>query len=351
MNIIAEYGRRGRLAVWWMKVRRFTIPRVLNLFLETIATWFGSSRVPHLPSNLTLDIGNICDLRCPLCPTGIGDRSASKGVMGLAQFRQIIDEVGGRVLTVNLHNWGEPLLNKHLVAMIAYAKSYGLEVRISSNLNALTEPVAEGLLRAGLDKLYVSCDGITPESYAQYRRGGDYATVMGNLRGLLQKKRELGLRGTRIIWLFHIFQHNEHEVEGARALAKELGVELRLNRMRTAMGREIFESAAQAIARDGAWIPRNPAYSAFDTASGTARRPMSRCRKPWREAMVNWDGSVLPCCAIYSERHTYGNALEEGFRRVWNNERYQAARRTLRNQPARQATVCATCKRNGYLFM
>src|SRR3990172_12203818 len=177
-----------------MKVRRFTMPRVLNLLLETIDTWLGSPRVPHLPSNLTLDIGNICDLRCPLCPTGIGDRSASKGVMGLAQFRQIIDEVGGRVLTVNLHNWGEPLLNKHLVAMIAYAKSYGLEVRISSNLNALTEPVAEGLLRVGLDKLYVSCDGITPESYAQYRRGGDYATVMGNLRGLLRKKRELGLR-------------------------------------------------------------------------------------------------------------------------------------------------------------
>lgn len=351
MNIIEEYGRRGRLATWWSKLRRFSLPRLSNRVLEACAWRFGMTRVPHLPSNLTIDIGNVCDLRCPLCPTGYGDASARKNLMPFDDFRQLIDDVGSRVMSVNLHNWGEPLLNKDLVSMAAYAKRRGLQVRMSSNLYSLTEPLAEALLRAGVDKIYVSCDGVSPHTYAQYRRGGDYDTVMTNLRMLLTKQRDLGIRTTRVIWLFHVFRHNEHEVEAARRLAAQLGVELRLNKMRTDMGREIFETAAQAIERDGDWIPDNPEFSAFDKDAGSAPQAAATCAKPWRETVVNWDGSVMPCCAVYGDRHAFGNALEGGLARVWNNERYQAARRTIVNHPTAQATVCATCKANGYLFM
>jgi hypothetical protein len=30
---------------------------------------------------------------------------------------------------------------------------------------------------------------------------------------------------------------------------------------------------------------------------------------PWTEPVINWDGSVLPCCAVYSESMPLGISL------------------------------------------
>ena len=38
-------------------------------------------------------------------------------------------------------------------------------------------------------KIYISADGATPESYAIYRRGGDWKVVMDNIKMLVAKRR------------------------------------------------------------------------------------------------------------------------------------------------------------------
>lgn len=66
-------------------------------------------------------------------------------------FKRVIDEIGVGLRELNLFNWGEPFLNKDILNMIAYARSKNQNVRIatSSNLNYLTEELAENLVRSG----------------------------------------------------------------------------------------------------------------------------------------------------------------------------------------------------------
>lgn len=332
------------------ELRFLSFRKLVNLVLEELSPRLRLVRLRHRPTKITIESGNICELRCPLCPTGQRDRSASKGLLPYETFEKILDQLGRDLITIRLYNWGEPLLNKDLVRMCELAYRRRVSVKISSHLNGLTEEVAVGLLRARVKKIYISADGATAESYAQYRRGGDFERVLANIRMLVAKKRELGNSFTRLVWLFHVFHHNEHEVGRARELARELGVELKINHARTDMGKEIFETVEEALARDGDWLPENDELCAYDREGQHAQRA-SVCHLPWRDAAINWDGSVLACCSVYSERYAYGNIHEHDFGEIWNGELYREARREILGQSPTRSTICKTCKHSGYLFL
>jgi radical SAM protein with 4Fe4S-binding SPASM domain len=194
----------------------------------------------------------------------------------------------------------------------------------------------------------VSLDAASAESYTQYRIGGNFDKVISNVRRLVAAKRRLHNNYTRIVLLFHVFRHNEHELDDFIALARDLGVEYRINRMRTDMAKEIFEQVSESIERDAQWIPESDKYSAFDLEKRDKRQQMV-CRELWKTAVINWDGSVLPCCAVYGERYAFGNVTQEPFDVIWNNEKYRLARKEVRNRVSNSPTICHICRQQGYL--
>jgi radical SAM protein with 4Fe4S-binding SPASM domain len=340
---------RKRLRILREELRFLSLRKLYNLAMEQIAPRLHLTRLPYAPTKITVESGNVCNLRCPLCPTGQGDPSATKGLLPYGTFEKIIDQLGKDLITIRLYNWGEPLLNKDLLRMCRLAYERKVSIKISSHLNDLTAELAEGLLRAKVKKIYISADGATAESYATYRRGGDFKKVMDNIRMLVAQQRELGADFTRVIWLFHVFSHNEHEVPLARKIAQDLGIQLQLNAARTDMGKEIFETAAEALERDGDWLPGNDEYCAYDREERAAQREPT-CHLPWKDTAINWDGRVLACCSVYSEKHAYGSIHEADFLEIWNNDVYVDARREILGKHETRDTICKTCKRNGYLF-
>ena len=69
------------------------------------------------------------------------------------------------------------------------------------------------------------------------------------------------------------------------------------------------------------------------------------------QTAINWDGKVLACCSVYSEKHHYGSIHEQDFGAIWNGEMYTEARREIVGQSPTKETICKTCKQNGYLFL
>ncbi|HJO47785.1 MAG TPA: radical SAM protein, partial [Candidatus Scalindua sp.] len=215
-----------------------------------------STNLYYFPAKITIESGNICNLRCPLCPTGQKDASASKGLLSFSDFKKIIDEIGKNLLLIRLYNWGEPLLNKELIKMVEYANKHRIAVKISTNLSfPIEDAQAEALINANLQKIYISCDGASNSTYPKYHIDGDFNRVMSNMNLLLKKKRQLRNNYTGIIWLFHVFSHNEHEINTAKLMAKEIGIKLTINKIRTDMGKEIFETAEKSLERDSKWLP------------------------------------------------------------------------------------------------
>jgi MoaA/NifB/PqqE/SkfB family radical SAM enzyme len=82
----------------------------------------GASRIKARPLKLIFDPTNVCQLACPLCPTGAGILDRARGHAELDMFRRVMEEVGAYVFFVDFYNWGEPLLSPRLEEFIAIAK-------------------------------------------------------------------------------------------------------------------------------------------------------------------------------------------------------------------------------------
>lgn len=314
--------------------------------------FFKITKLPYLPFILGVEPGNICNLKCPLCPTGAGANEAKKGFMKFELFKKIFDQLKSNLITVNLYNWGEPLLNNDLFKIIKYVKYYKKSIFIttSTNLNINDKSILVELLKSGIDEIIVSCDGASKETYDKYRVGGDFNLVMVNLKFLSDEKRRLG-SNVEIVWNFLVFKHNEYEIAVARSMADEIGVSFRIGLMRTSMKDEILRPHQEGIKKDLDWIPDNPEYSAYDKVKFTTKKIIKTCRKPWQEIAINWNGEVFPCCAVYGDNFNFGDANNDAIKKIWNNQKYRVARSQIISRKKDISTICGICKSNGFMHM
>ncbi len=297
-----------------------------------------------LPYYYFVDPCNVCNLRCPLCPTGTGDLKRSRGMLKFADFQVILDKIAPYAVEVSLHNWGEPLLNKEIFKIIGATSQRGIATNLSSNLSLERADLAEQLVQSGLEYLIVSLDGVTQATYQQYRVRGDIQLVFHNLREIIAAKRRLKSRTPTVEWQFLVFQHNQHEMGAARELAAEIGVD----RIR-------FRSPGLPYNRiddvelGARWMPTDPAY--WDLHPQKLREQGYLWDEPcyylYRSMTINPGGGVAACCIVYNERQDFGNLVTEDLGAIWNNRRYQASRALFARRPVERAqTICDGC----YLF-
>lgn len=110
-----------------------SIRQMKSLAQAEFSQAFPRPRVSGLPSVLQIEPTNICDLRCPLYPSGRRALSRNKGFMPPGLFEKLLDELGHTASLVILWGWGEPLLHPCLPEMIKTAKSHNTAVITSTN--------------------------------------------------------------------------------------------------------------------------------------------------------------------------------------------------------------------------
>jgi len=309
----------------------FDLTKRINRLKIKLAYHLGFSKISSMPKMLNIDPTNHCDLKCPLCPTGLRDKTVERGSMKLEQFKPVVDHLAKWLQSVNLYSWGEPLINKSLTDMIRHtAKTHKIRTITSVHLNNLSDEQVEGLVTSGLDKLVVSIDGATDEVYEKYRVGGNIGKVFTNMRKLVEAKKHHG-SDIRIIWNYIVMKHNEKDMDLAKKLSREIGVDITFSIMRTNLKDDILEKTEDNMEKK------------------TLKNPITFCKRPWSETFVNWNGDVFPCgCVVTESKYSMGNVFEQDFQDVWNGEKYVAARKELLDQPNDLETVCHICKQNGY---
>ena len=308
------------------------------------------SKAIGMPKLITLEPTNHCNLKCPLCPTGVGDTSVEYGLFKLDKYKKVVDVFSKWAQTIQLFSWGEPVLNKSFPEMIRYASQSPHKIRstTSVNLNSVTDEQLKGLIISDLDALHISIDGITQKVYEKYRVGGNLQIVLENLKKLIAAKK-LHKSKTKIIWDFIVMRQNEHQVEEAKKIAKEFGVPINIDCVRTNLKEDTLKPVDEMINTYGEWLPKNPMYNSYNMETKKRNESMEFCKSPWMETMVNWNGDVFPCSCVHTEeKDRMGNIFEQDFKEIWNGGKYVAARKELLGQSNDVTTICHTCKKNGY---
>ncbi len=337
---LPHYTRKARHL---NQLRRHSTPRKLvNLLAAEWALRRGKTRLRSMPYIYIIDPCNVCNLRCPLCPTGNQTADRPKKMMAFDCFTSIIDQARPYAIEVILHNWGESLLHPKIFDMIRYAQDANIGTSVSSHLNQVSDEMIEKMIDSGLEHLTASIDGATQEVYEKYRVRGSLSSALSTLERLQHRKRVRRSHTPVVEWQFIVMRHNEHEIDAARAMAARLGVD-RFRLLSVGLPFDDLENLALA----GQWMSDNPKYRGYHPDTMLARGYLydEPCFYPYRAITINPDGAVAPCCAISHTKWDFGSIREQSLREIWNGARYQSARSLFSDHPidAPVTTVCDAC--------
>ena len=304
--------------------------------------WLGAPRLRSRPLKLIFDPTNACQLACPLCPTGNGMVDRPKGHADLQLFRNLMAQVGDYVFMVDFYNWGDPMLSAQLEEFIQIASAHRVISTISSNFSLrLSDARIERLLASGVNEVIISVDGATRETHTRYRRRSDFDLILENMRRIVAARGRSGRSHPLITWQFVVFSFNEHEIERARAMAAEIGVD-RIHFQPPFIQHERYELPEADRREIVHWAPRTQRYHTH--IAPPPRR--NRCGWHYTTVAINWDGTVTPCSTSFRKADdfgTVGKAGEHDYMTVVNNEAFQAARAFLAGGKPRGGLVCERC--------
>ncbi len=298
----------------------------------------GHSILFGKPFSLVLDTCNLCNLECVWCPTGQKRKTRTQCIMPYDKVIEVFNRLGPYLKKVMLCNWGEPFLNKDLIQEITFLqKHYDLQLILSTNLNTkFSKEQAKDLIDSGLDVLICSIDGATQETYETYRKKGKLNIALENLKLITKAKREKYSRNPLIIWQYLVFKHNEHELEKAKKLAKEIGVD-KINFVKPWCPQD--------------WVSTLPQYTNYkfnDENKKEYTQLSKQCYCLWTTIVINANGSVSPCCSVEDEKNDFGNFFDQSLFTLWNNKNYRAARKyNIKREKGDIANICTICDHIG----
>jgi radical SAM protein with 4Fe4S-binding SPASM domain len=270
------------------------------------------------PTRIHIESTNVCNLDCLFCP--YGRQTRQKGYMGLELFKKIIAECQGHDVRLWLHFLGEPLLNRDLPSMVAFAKEHRIgQVGFSTNGFFLTRDLGERLIRAGLDRIECSLDGVDPASYQRLRRSPEFNRVAANLQGFLEVRNGLGVERPVVTIQFMKTPETLAFLPQVRDFWAPL------------LKPRDFLMTIQDISFAGEMRAER---------SHSERLP---CKWLWNYAVVLWNGDVVTCVSDYDATRVMGNVREESLTAVWQSSMYQELRRKHLEKRFGEGGLCASC--------
>ncbi|MEW5850466.1 MAG: radical SAM protein [Myxococcota bacterium] len=309
----------------------------LNRLLNRAEMRLGRERLLSRPYVYAIGVTNACNLRCPLCVTGLRQQQKATRNMDLALFKRIIDRIAPYAELVQLYKWGESLFHPDILEMLRYCKAHGIRTEISSNLNVRKDHVLEGLVIHGLDRLIVSMDGTDQESYARYRVGGDLSLLLENVRKLRQFKQRHGRSHPTLILQFLRNKFTGNQVELLQRQYREWGFdELLVDDMTT-----LFKDRDLANAR--AWFEEEEIHR-----RGYMDVPVTMlgrtCTMLYDTMIIEQDGSIPPCCFSTDPQDDFAHWSPSGtLEELVNAPRFVTARRMFRERHAEPGHPCSAC--------
>lgn len=287
-----------------------------------------------MPMGLSIEPTTSCNLRCSECPSGLRSFSRPTGMLHPETFQKVIDQLKRKLIWLTFYFQGEPYLNKDFLKMVKYAHQQGLYTMTSTNAHYFTDEIAKETIESGLSRIIVSMDGVTQETYEQYRKGGSLDKVKDGITRLVEWKKKLRSSTPHIVLQFIVFGHNEHEIEDVKKLGKEMGVdEVKIK------SAQIYDFANEGL------LPTDSTYARYKKEGDSyaiKNTLMNHCWRMWSSAVITWDGKVIPCCFDKDAHHQIGSIEATPFKDIWLSPAYNDFRsKVLIDRKA--VDICTNC--------
>ncbi len=321
-------------------LRKLTFKKLKNAFFSLISYYF--SRVykkpflNSLPISISIEPTTSCNLRCPECPSGLRQFTRNTGMLNPDFFKRLINEQKSTLVNLTFYFQGEPYLNPQFLEMVHYASSNNIFTITSTNAHYLNDENSKKTIESGLDKIIISIDGTTQETYEQYRIGGQLSKVIEGTKNILKWKKQLNSKTPYVVFQFLVVKPNQHQINDVNKLANELGVDE--VKLKTAQVYD-FENGNELI-------PTLEKYSRYKQMPNgkwqIKNKLLNQCWRMWSGCVITWDGLVVPCCFDKDAKHQLGDLKQISFKEVWFSEKYTSFRKSILKS-RKEIDICTNC--------
>lgn len=318
---------------------RMSLKKRLNLFKAGFNLVYRRLMPWNMPLHMQIELTNYCNLRCPICPSGIGAVKRKPIAMDVDLFERLIHEVGPYLLTVSLWGWGEPLLNPELQKILCAVRKYKIAILLSTNgQNLDDEHVIEALTREPPTHLIVAIDGLTDETNSRFRVGAKLKPILSGVRRIAEIKQKRGHQLPILHMRFIVMKHNQHEVPEMIDFAKNNHFDLLTIRTLSIIDSEVTDQTH----RD--FVPNKLEFQAYDYKNGVRfERSDFICQEPFWFPTVFADGTLVACEQDYNAHQSLGVISKKvSFANLWFSRHAVSVRKIIRDNP-QSLSFCQNC--------
>lgn len=282
------------------------------------------------PSQILMDITEVCNLACIHCPHPEFKRSEHYGARYLDPVlnSKMVEEVRkhGKGVTqyIRYASNGEPLVHPKAYDMIEEAvKTSGVYVTITTNGTIMNEKRTVRLLEAGVHMVDISIDAHRPETYAAIRVNGDLTVTSRNVLNLIRWIRKYKAK-TKVVVSYVEQPQNLAETHDFERFWKDEGADyVVIRRLHSCSGAKI-DLAAQRR-KDNEEVARRP------------------CLYPWERIAINARGDLAFCPSDWVHGSYIGNYRDTTIYDTWQGPFYQELRNAhIKNDYSKHA-FCGQC--------
>ena len=381
--LTVEVDSQGRFILPAEVGKRYGFTAGAKVRLDEDAAGIRLTRSSANLARVYIEPTNFCNLDCVTCMRNVWNETP--GSMSAPVFERILAGVRAFQPTPSVFfgGFGEPLTHPHICEMVEQARQAGAVVELITNGILLSEAMACRLIEAGLNRIWVSLDGATPESYADVRLGAALPEVIANLQGLKVLRQKMGTATPRLGIAFVAMKRNITDLPELVRLGKSLSAdqfsisnvlphtaELRdeMLYLRGLNNGDLNASEwSPLIALPRLDISLVTGRSLIDTLQdphllSIARQELNMGARtcPFIEKgslSVRWDGVVSPCLALLHDHESFlddhvrkslafsaGNLNDNSLLEIWCNPTYQALRERLLQFDFSPCTSCNSCE-------
>lgn len=164
---------------------------------ESFIGFTEGREMPRWPLEIFLEVSNICDLKCAMCPTfsALNShrfenlRSHDRGVMDVEQAMTSLDDLLKYAPVVHAHGYGEPTIHPKFREMIDGLSEYEVMVDFFTNGMHLDTELCEFLVSRRVARITVSFSGASADEYENVYIGGKFEQVLQGIDNLNAAKK------------------------------------------------------------------------------------------------------------------------------------------------------------------
>lgn len=253
--------------------------------------------------DIHLEITSKCQARCPMCPRRISGGPLNPFIkldeITLDVFKQwfeldFIKQLDSLFMCGNL---GDPIISKDTLEIYQYLREVNPNIRLAMHTNgSARDPEWWQRLAQLKVKVTFGIDGLS-DTHHLYRISTDFNKIIENARAFITA-------GGVAKWHMLVFAHNEHQIEAARAMSKQMGF-VDFSIKHTSRFKQDYLQVIDDAGRPTHRInPTQTSLNMIPLAEAAQKevKPHIVCKaQKYKQLYVSACGNVSPCCWLDME--------------------------------------------------